>query len=304
MSRSDDAIATIRHFSRTYTERIGVLDERFLGLDRPLGEARLLFEIGRTGAAIGDLRDRLGLDSGYASRLVRRLEGDGLVHTEPDEHDGRRRRLVLTAAGHEAWDLLDRRSVEQIDALTTPLGPRRTAELADLLHAAERLIAAAGARFDPVDARAPEAQTAMATYFGELDVLFRDGFEVGDALTAECAAFDPPSGVFVLAGVGGRTVGCGGLWTVEPGVGEIKRMWIDPAWRGLGLAGRLLADLERRSRGLGHRRTILDTNEVLHDAIAMYERAGYTPIDRYNDNPYAHHWFEKHWHDPPSATTG
>ena len=287
--------AAIRRFSRTYTERIGVLDEHFLGLDRPLGEARFLFEIGHAGATIADVRARLGLDSGYTSRLVRRLEADGLVQAVPDEEDRRRRRLTLTEAGRAEWDLLDQRSVDQIVSLTTPLGQRRTNELASLLRAAEHLLDAADARFEATDPRSEAAQTAMATYFAELDVLFRGGFDPGDALTADAASFDPPSGVFVLAKIQERAVGCGGLWTIEPGVGEIKRMWIDPAWRGVGLAGRLLADLESRSRALGHLRTILDTNEVLHDAITMYERAGYTPIERYNDNPYAHHWFEKRW---------
>jgi predicted GNAT family acetyltransferase len=86
------------------------------------------------------------------------------------------------------------------------------------------------------------------------------------------------------------------LLTIEPGVGEIKRMWIARAWRGLGLAGRLLADLEARSIAIGHHTVRLDTNSTLTDAIAMYERAGYTPIGRYNDNPYAERWFEKSLH--------
>lgn len=147
-----------------------------------------------------------------------------------------------------------------------------------------------------VDARGTEAQAAMSSYFAELDTLFVDGFDPGDALTAGVAAYDPPSGVFVVArSEHGAVVGCGGLLTIEPGVGEIKRMWVHPDWRGRGLAGRLLRDLEDRSKAMAHERTILDTNKVLLGAIAMYERAGYAPIERYNDNPYAHHWFEKRW---------
>ncbi len=146
---------------------------------------------------------------------------------------------------------------------------------------------------DAVDARSPDAQAAMAAYFAELDLLFTTGFDPGDALTADVSAYDPPTGAFVIAHVRRQVIGCGGLWTIEMGVGEIKRMWVHPTWRGIGIAGRLLADLEQRSASMGHGRTVLDTNEVLHDAIAMYERAGYRPIERYNHNPYAHHWFEK-----------
>lgn len=89
------------------------------------------------------------------------------------------------------------------------------------------------------------------------------------------------------------TLGCGGLQRLDDRTAEIKRMWIHPDWRGLGLGGRLLARLEAAARGLGRSRVVLDTNETLTEAITMYERAGYHPIDRYNDNPYAHHWFAK-----------
>lgn len=289
------AIADIRAFNRFYTERIGALDEHFLGRDRPLGEARFLFEVGPDGAALGDLRERLGLDSGYTSRLVRSLEHDGLVQLVADPDDGRRRLVALTPLGVTEWEALDRLSDEQVEAIVAPLGPRRSAELAGLLATARRLIAAGTATFRLADARSAPAQSAVAAYFAELDELFPTGFDPGDALTADADAYDPPTGAFVLALADGAVVGCGGMWTLEPGVGEIKRMWVDPAWRGLGLAARLLADLEQRSVAAGHQRTVLDTNGVLHEAIAMYRRAGYREIERYNDNPYAQHFFEKRW---------
>ncbi len=77
------------------------------------------------------------------------------------------------------------------------------------------------------------------------------------------------------------------------GVAEIKRMWVHPDWRGAGLGSRLLRDLEQLAARLGHDVVRLDTNGTLTEAIAMYERAGYRQIDRYNDNPYAEAWFEK-----------
>lgn len=291
-----DAIAEIRAFNRFYTERIGALDERFLGQDRPLGEARLLFEIGHGGASVSELRERLGLDSGYVSRLLRRLEDDALVTTAPDPDDGRRRIARLTVAGEREWETLDRLSDRQVEAIVAPLGQRRATELADALHRAHRLVAAAAITLEAVDARGDDAQGSMAAYFAELDSLFPTGFDPGDALTADVDAYDPPNGAFIVAYTADRRpAGCGGMWTMEPGVGEIKRMWVDPAWRGFGLAGRILTDLETRSRTAGHARTVLDTNGVLHDAIAMYERSGYRSIERYNDNPYAQRWFEKRW---------
>src|ERR687885_178280 len=94
-----DSVALIRRFNRIVTERIGALEESFLGRDRPLGASRLLWEIGEDGANLHELRERLGLDSGYASRLVRRLEDEGLIVVEACPADRRRRRLRWTAAG-------------------------------------------------------------------------------------------------------------------------------------------------------------------------------------------------------------
>lgn len=142
-------------------------------------------------------------------------------------------------------------------------------------------------------ADAPEARWAMSEYFAELDRRFTHGFEVGDALDDAAAAFRPPDGVFLLARRGEAVVGCGGVQRVDAATAEIKRMWVSPDARGMGLGRRLLEALEAQAAGLRATRVILDTNGVLAEAIAMYGRAGYERIDRYNDNPYAQLWFAK-----------
>jgi len=147
--------------------------------------------------------------------------------------------------------------------------------------------------FEDVDPRSPAARGAMEAYFAELDATFPTGFDPGDALTAELAAFEPSTGRFVVVRDRDTTIGCAALQTLEPGIGEIKRMWIAPDRRGRGVASRLLHELEDRCRTIGHHTVRLDTNATLATAIALYERSGYIAIDRYNDNPYAHHWFEK-----------
>src|ERR1700749_674447 len=98
-----DPVVAVRRFNRRYTQRIGVLEDSFLGLGMPLGPSRLLFELGPGPASTHALRERLGLDSGYLSRLLRRLERDGLVRVSPDPADRRRRQVSLTAAGEERW---------------------------------------------------------------------------------------------------------------------------------------------------------------------------------------------------------
>ncbi len=134
----------------------------------------------------------------------------------------------------------------------------------------------------------------MRAYFAELDARFDGGFEPGDTLVADAESMRAPNGTFVVAVADGAAVACGGVVSHDPSTGEIKRMWVDPDWRGIGLGRQMLAELELHVGRLGHSRVVLDTNAVLTEAIAMYERAGYRPIERYNDNPYAQRWFEKH----------
>ena len=139
----------------------------------------------------------------------------------------------------------------------------------------------------------PDAQQAMAAYFAELDERFPTGFDPGDAARADAGALAPPTGVLLLARRDGHTVGCGGLQRLSDETAEVKRMWIHPDWRGLGLARRLLAELEGHARRLGHRRVVLDTNAELAEAMALYESSGYGSVERYNDNPYAQRWYAK-----------
>ncbi len=289
-----DVELTLRRFNRSFTQRIGVLDSSFLGSGRPLGEARLLFEIGAAERVTTlELRHRLGLDSGYLSRLLRALESDELVVVAPDPDDGRRRVVDLTAAGRQAWDELDARSDELATALVSPLTERQRAELDRALETARRLLEAATVRFDVVDPESTDAVTAMSTYFAELDERFTGGFDPGDTLTADAESMRAPHGRFVVARADATVVACGGIVRIDDDTAEIKRMWVAEGWRGLGLGGRMLADLEHRIEAMGAARIVLDTNAVLTEAITMYERHGYRPTDRYNDNPYAQRWFTK-----------
>lgn len=147
--------------------------------------------------------------------------------------------------------------------------------------------------FEVVDPRSVDAVAAMQAYFDEVDQRFAGGFDPGDTLVADAHQLEPPSGVFVVGRSGDRVVACGGVQTIGDGVAEIKRMWVSPEMRGRGLGPRLLADLEDRCRTMGHHTVRLDTNSQLPEAVAMYRRAGYVEIDRYNDNPYPDHFFEK-----------
>ena len=139
---------------------------------------------------------------------------------------------------------------------------------------------------------AEEAIWAVSQYISELDQRFRGGFAVDD-IVEDAQDFDAPHGVFIVVHCDGAATACGGLRTLEHGMGEIKRMWVSESRRGVGSGPRLLGQLEDHARRLGHRRVRLETNGALTEAIAMYQQNGYVEIDRYNDNPYAQRWFEK-----------
>ncbi len=285
--------AALRRFNRSWTQRVGALDESFLGSGRPLGPSRLLFEVGPDGADLLTLRRRLGLDSGYLSRLLSGLASDGLVDVEPDPADRRRRLVTLTGRGRHEWQRLEDRSEQRAADLVAGLTPRQRARLDEALATAELLVRAGTVEFEQVAADSPAAREAVGRYFAELDDRFDGGFDPGDAWHHDAEAMAPPYGVFLLARSDDEVVACGGVQQIGPRVAEIKRMWVHPGWRGAGLGTRTLARLEEAARDLGHDRVRLDTNSALTEAIAMYERAGYAEIARYNDNPYARHWFEK-----------
>lgn len=289
----DDSRRALRRFNRSFTQRIGVLDESFLGSGRPLGPSRVLYEVGPDGTTVKDLRDRLGLDSGHVSRLLRRLEDDGVIDVAPDPTDRRRRLVRLTPRGHREWRSLDRRSDQLAERLLAPLGERQRAALVAALDAAERILRAATLRIEVVPPDDPRGVEALTAYFDELDRRFPTGFDPGDALTSGLTEFRGPRGALVLALDDGVAAACGAVQRIDERTAEIKRMWVHPDWRGLGVGRRVLEALEARCTELGYERVVLDTNAVLVEAIHMYETAGYEATSRYNDNPYAQRWFVK-----------
>jgi len=145
-----------------------------------------------------------------------------------------------------------------------------------------------------VDAGSPAAIWAVEQYVAELAERFPSGFDPGLPSAEEATStFGPPNGLFVIATRAGETVGCGGVQFLDPRTAEIKRMWVRSSARGAGVGRRLLHRLEEAARDAGRRRVVLDTNGVLAEALALYRTSGYADVDRYNDNPYATHFFAK-----------
>lgn len=251
-----------------------------------MGESRVLWEVGLDGCDLRALRSRLALDSGYLSRVVRSLADAGLVEVADGEDDRRVRTARLTTAGRAEWAELDRRSDELAVDMVAPLGPEQQGRLVTAMAEVERLLTAALVVVSVVPPDDPRAEHCVREYVAELGRRFPQGFDVGSAAPA-------PLDLCVLAELDGEPVAVGGLIVRDRGVGEVKRMWVSGAARGLGLGRRLLGALEDEARSRGCTAVRLDTNEVLVEAIRLYETSGYTPVAPFNDDPYPTHFFQK-----------
>ena len=283
----------LRRFNRTVTQRIGALNDAFLSRDRPLGQARLLWEIGPDGSDVRLLRSRLDLDSGYLSRLLRSLEGDGLVVVEQSGDDGRVRIARLTRRGRTERALLDRRSDELAVSILEPLSARQRTRLVTAMAEVEHLMLASMVQINTCDPRHPHARACVRAYFSELAQRFDDGFDPNLSISADDDELSPPAGLFLVATLHSEPVGCGALKFHDDAPAELKRMWVAPSVRGLGLGRRLLTELETHARAHRARVVRLETNRTLDEAIALYRSAGYHEVAGFNDEPYADHWFEK-----------
>lgn len=286
-------IAQVRRFNRTVTQRVGALQDHFLGRDRPLGAARLLWEVDTDGVDVRALRTRLGLDSGYASRLLRSLEADGLVTVTADEGDRRVRVVRPTAAGVAERRAVDERSDRAAATLLDPLNPEQRDRLVAAMADVERLLRLGMVEITEADPQDPDARYCLRSYFAELDARFEGGFDVTAATVAADTQFLAPAGTLVVARLAGEPVGCAAMRFVDDDTCYIKRMWVAASARGLGLARRLLGELEAYASARGARVVQLETNRVLIEAINLYRKAGYVEVPPFNDEPYAHHWFEK-----------
>jgi DNA-binding MarR family transcriptional regulator/GNAT superfamily N-acetyltransferase len=289
----DAATRQVRSFNRSVTQRIGALRDGYLARGRPLGASRVLWEIGGDGTDLRVLRARLDLDSGYLSRLVRSLEEDGLVVVEPGSPDNRVRTVRLTDAGRAERELLDRHSDELASSLLAPLSDAQRERLVDAMGVVERLLTAGLVEVDVEDPATTAARFCIDSYFAELDARFDTGFDPSQSISADAAELTEPAGLLLLARLRGEPIGCGALKLHGAEPAEIKRMWVAATARGLGVGRRILSELEQRARERAVGVVRLETNGTLREATSLYRSAGYVEVEAFNDEPYAHHWFEK-----------
>jgi DNA-binding MarR family transcriptional regulator/GNAT superfamily N-acetyltransferase len=289
-------VARVRSFNRTVTQRVGALQDEYLSRGRPLGASRVLWEIGDEPTDVRTLRARLDLDSGYLSRLLRTLERDRLVAVGSDRTDKRVRTVRLTAAGRAERELLDRRSDELARSLLAPLSADHRERLVEAMGVVEQLLTAGLVEVAVEDPSSAAARFCLGSYFAELHTRFDTGFDPALSISASAEELTEPAGLLLVARLRSEPVGCGALKLHTDAPAEIKRMWVARDTRGLGVGRRILQELEDHARRRGAEIVHLETNQTLREATSLYRSAGYAEVDAFNDEPYAHHWFEKRLH--------
>jgi DNA-binding MarR family transcriptional regulator/GNAT superfamily N-acetyltransferase len=289
----DARVRQVRSFNRRVTQRVGALQEEYLSRRRSLGASRVLWEIEPDGTDVRTVRARLQVDSGYLSRLLRALEAEGLVRVRPSTDDQRVRVVRLTAAGRAERAELDRLSDDLAGSLLESLDEPRRDRLVEAMATVERLLTVGLVQVTDEDPTSEDARRCLDAYFRELDERFDTGFEVGRSIPADATDLVEPAGLLLVARLDGRPIGAGAVKFHGRDPAEIKRMWVAAEARGLGVGRRILGELERRARDHGARTARLETNRALAEAVALYRSAGYVEVPPFNDEPYAHHWFEK-----------
>jgi len=283
MAETLDTVATVRRFNRFYTRAIGVLERGYLGGPYTLAENRVMYEIVHgemvTPSAIAAALD---LDAGYLSRMLSKLERDGMLERRRSDVDGRSVMLRLTARGHEAFAALNARTIDRVGELIGGLSAPDKARLAGALDTAQTLL-------QPVAEKAPIVlrphQTGDMGWVTERHGVFY-GANYGwapkiEAVTARICAdfldnFDPELERCWIAERGGERVGS--VFLVkdpEPGVARLRLLMVEAAARGEKLGRRLVDECVSFAREKGYREIVLWTHEVLSAARGIYKAVGF-----------------------------
>ena len=227
------------------------------------------------------------------SRLLRSLQGQGLVDVGNQPGDARLRRVSLTQKGRAELAAYERLSDELAQSMLAPLDAPERERLLAAMGEVARLIRAGAVEVRLEAPDSADARSCLAEYYAEIARRFEAGYDPAKGNVVRDEEMTPPAGFFFVARLDGRPVGCGALVRIDAATGEIKRMWTAPSARGLGVARRMMATIEATARRSGLTTLRLDTNRALNEAQALYRKLGYQEIARFNANPYAHHWFRQ-----------
>ncbi|MGE0117368.1 MAG: GNAT family N-acetyltransferase [Dongiaceae bacterium] len=295
-------VAAVRHFNRFYTQKIGVLNEGLLRSPFSLAEARVLYELAlRERPTATELCRDLGLDAGYLSRILRGFARRGLIGRVRAAADGRQRLLSLTAKGRAAFAPLDKRSRREIGALLDGLTDDMQARLVGAMRTVEDIL---GGQADAAPYRLrPHRPGDMGWVVHRHGALYAQDYgwdERFEALVAEIVAkfiktFDAARERCWIAERNGEIVGSVFLVRKSRTVAKLRLLLVEPSARGLGLGSRLVDECLRFARQVGYRKVTLWTNDILHAARHIYERAGFRKVASETHRSFGHHLVGETW---------
>jgi DNA-binding MarR family transcriptional regulator/GNAT superfamily N-acetyltransferase len=296
------AVDAIRRFNRRWTEVLGLLDRGLLETDHSLAESRVLFELAHgDGMERSQLLERLGMDPSFLSRVLRRLQSEGLVRSTPSAADGRALDISLTPAGHDAFAILDERSTEQIERLLAPLTPDQVSTVTESVTAISHLIA-------------PTSEPGVVRFRGlepgDLGwVVQRHGAIYADeygwdtdfeALVARIVAdyraeFEPGSESAWIAELDGARAGCVFCCKSDADVAQLRILLVEPWARGHGIGSGLVGECITFARSAGYSKIVLWTNDVLVAARRIYEEAGFEIVAEERHRSFGHDLAGETW---------
>jgi DNA-binding MarR family transcriptional regulator/GNAT superfamily N-acetyltransferase len=297
------SIEVVRRFNRVFTRRIGVLREGLLHSRYSLSEVRILFELAhREDRSASDLSRELGLDPGYLSRILVRLEGQGLIARARSENDGRRRILSLTSAGKDAFAMLDTRSREEVAEMLGGLSERDQRRLVDAMGIVEGILQRDFKFSEPFVLRAHEPGD-IGWVVNRHGVLYAREYgwdESFEAVVARIVAdfidgYDPAKERCWIAEMGGERVGCVFIVKESETVAKLRLLLVESEARGLGLGTRLVEECIRFARGRSYEKLTLWTNSVLDAARHIYEEHGFVLVDEEEHHSFGHDLVGQNW---------
>jgi DNA-binding MarR family transcriptional regulator/GNAT superfamily N-acetyltransferase len=284
----DHRVEAVRRFSRFYTRQIGVLQEGLLKSPFPLTEARVIYELAHHERVTATaLAQELGLDAGYLSRILRGFRTRGLIDKEPSETDARQSLLSLTDDGQEAFAKLNAGSCREVGAMLSDLSDAEQRQLVEAMHTIEGLLGAQPEHKVPYLLR-PHQPGDMGWVVYRHGVLYAQEYgwdERFEGLVADIVAgfiheYEPKRERCWIAEQDGENVGSVFLvrHPEREGVAKLRLLLVEPKARGLGIGGRLTDECVRFARRVGYRTLTLWTNDVLHAARHIYEKAGFALV--------------------------
>ena len=303
MEDLESSIEAVRRFNRVFTRRIGVLREGLLHSSYSLAEARILFELAhREDSSASDLARELGLDPGYLSRTLARLEEQGLVSRARSERDGRRRVISLTSTGEDAFEMLDSRSREEVAEMLGGLSEEDRRRLLEAMRTIEGTLQKDYKFSEPFVLRAHEPGD-MGWVVHRHGVLYAREYgwdERFEALVARIVAdfiegYDPAKERCWIAEMGGKQVGCVFVVKQSETVAKLRLLLVEPEARGLGLGSRLVGECIRFARNRGYQKITLWTNSVLDAARHIYEEHGFEIVEEEEHYSFSRDLVGQNW---------